>query len=210
PGGGGPGRGNPRRGREPSRGRIGRTCTSDHPGSGVRIGRLQSQVGAHGRAVGADAVLDVRGAHAAAGGIGLGIDRIATVDTAGRILAGEDGVGLIADVHRVLNVDRPALAVPPDHAAVLQIVASQNLHGCASSAIWASAASLRAVTSPMMMRAGLLTRCVSTSAGKAASEPRSTRIRARAAFSTTATGTCGESPSAISFSAIWGAVLTPM
>ena len=52
--------------------------------------------------------------------------------------------------------------------------------------------------------------CEETSSGNAASGPRSTRMLARAAFSITASGTSGARPSAISFSAIIGAVLTPM
>src|SRR5690606_27674463 len=205
---------NPRRGPGPSRGRIGRIGTSDHPGSGIGIGRLESKVGAHGRAVGADAVIDVRGAHAAAIRIGLRVDRIAAVDAAGGVLARDDGIGLVADVDRVFDMDGPALAVPPDDLAGLQVVAGQYSHACASSANWVSAASssprLWAATSPMMMRAGLLTRWVSTRSGKPASDARSTRMLARAAFSMTATGTSGERPSAISFSAIIGAVFTPM
>src|SRR5690606_11641636 len=152
----------------------------------------------------------MRGTHALAGGVGLRIDRIAAVHPAGRVLARQNRIGLVTHVRGVLDVDRPSLAIPPDDLPGLQVVAGQNLHACASSANWASAASSRVVTSPMMMSAGLFTRCVSTSPGRAASAERSTRMFARAAFSITARGIFGERPSAISFSAIMGAVLTPM
>src|SRR5690606_11203422 len=143
-------------------------------------------------------------------GIGLGVDRVASIDAARSVFARQDRFGLVADIDGVRHVDRPPLAVPPDDLAGLQVVAGQNLHACVSSANWATAASSRAVTSPMMMRAGLFTRWVSTNAGRAARDERNTRMFARAAFSITASGIEGARPSAISFSAICGAVFTPM
>src|SRR5690606_8883240 len=118
----------------------------------------------------------MRRAHAAAGRIGLGVDRIAAVDAAGGVLARENRVGLVADIDGLLDMDRPALAVPPHDPAALQIITRQYLHECASSATCSIVASSRAVTSPMTMRAGLLTRSRSTRSGSAASGPRKTRM----------------------------------
>ncbi len=61
-----PGRGIPRRGYRPSPGHIGRNGTClNHPASGVGIGRLESRVGADGRAISADLILDMQRADAA-------------------------------------------------------------------------------------------------------------------------------------------------
>src|SRR6185369_415389 len=181
---------------------------SDHPVAGGGIGALEGEVEADRGPEGADAVLDVGGAHAVA--IAGAVDDLGRDDAAGGGFARGDVAAVFADVDRVFNVQRPALAVPPGHGARFQVIPRQDLHFTASSAISRSSNSLRAATSPMTMSAGLFTLFFATSAARPASGPRRTRIAGRVAFSMTATGTSGARPSAISFSEIASAVATPM
>ena len=117
---------------------------------------------------------------------------------------------LICDIGGVLDMDRPIASSPPGDRAGLQVISGQKSHRAASHAVAASATSSRAVTSPITISAGLTTCSFSTRSGSPASRPRSTRISGRVPFSMTATGMSGESPSSISFSAISGAVFTPI
>src|SRR5690349_8240146 len=180
---------------------------SDHPLAGFGVGGLERQVRPHGRAQRADAVLDVRRAHAV-GGL-LAVDDVGAVDAAGGDFARHDRLRIGTRVDRVLDVERPVIAGPPGDRAGLEVVAGDDPHA-AISANWATATSSREVTSPMTISAGLFTRCCTTRSGRAARGPRSTRIEGRAAFSITASGMSGARPSAISFSAICGAVFTPI
>src|ERR1044072_9982795 len=56
-------------------------------------------------------------------------------------LLGQDRLAAVADIGGVLDMERPALAGPPDHRAAAQVVAGEDLHASASAAL-AQAASL--------------------------------------------------------------------
>src|SRR5690606_11463622 len=88
---------------------------SDHPVASRRIGGFQCQVGAHGRAERADAVLDMRGARTF--GRQLGIDDIAAVDPPCAVLGRQHRLAMFADVDGILDVERPVAAGPPDDGA---------------------------------------------------------------------------------------------
>src|SRR3546814_4393013 len=91
---------------------------SDHPVAGGRIGRFQCQVGTHGRAERADAVLDMRGARAVGGR--LGVDDIAAVDAPRAVLGRQYRLAMFADVDGVLDVERPFAARTAEHTSELQ------------------------------------------------------------------------------------------
>src|SRR3546814_13689962 len=78
---------------------------ADHPVAGRGIGGFQCQVGAHGRAERADAVLDMRGTRAFGGR--LGIDDIAAVGPPRAVLGRQHRLAMFADVDGVLDVERP-------------------------------------------------------------------------------------------------------
>src|SRR3989344_7443583 len=187
---------------------------SDHPVAGRGIGGFQCQVGAHGGAERADAVLDMRGARAFGGR--FAVDDIGRVDAAGAFLGGEGRFAMLADIGGVLDVQRPVAAGPPGNEPGLQIIAREQFHtrfpvkAATPGAPRQSSASARAATLPTMMSAGLATSSRTTSSPRSVSRVRRTRASAVVPRSITATGRPGETPSAISLSAIALAVARPM
>src|SRR3546814_16770889 len=83
---------------------------SDHPVAGRGIGGFQCQVGAHGRAERADAVLDMRGTRAFGGR--LGIDDITDVDPPRAVLGRPHPLPLFADFPLVPPLSRHHPARP--------------------------------------------------------------------------------------------------
>src|SRR3546814_4628021 len=94
---------------------------SDHPVAGRGIGGFQRQVGPHGRAERADAVLDMRGARPFGGCFAA--DDIRRVDAARALLGGKDRLASLADVGGVLDMQRPVGAGPPGEKSRFQVVA---------------------------------------------------------------------------------------
>src|SRR6185436_7438236 len=95
---------------------------------------------------GADAVLDVGGADTVA--LAGAVDDLGRDDAAGGGFARGNVAAVLADVGRVFHVERPAFAVPPGHGARFQVIARQDLHFTASSAMARNWSVSRAATSP--------------------------------------------------------------
>src|SRR3546814_19002805 len=96
---------------------------SKRPGSGRWVGGVYRQVGAHGLAARANAVVDMSVARALRGADG--VDHIAAVDAAGAFLGGQGRLAMLAGVAGVLDRYRPVAAGPPDHGPRLQVVSGQ-------------------------------------------------------------------------------------
>src|SRR3546814_558577 len=156
----------------------------------------------------------MRGARAAGGR--RAVDDIGGVDAARAFLRLQYRLAGLADVGGILDLKRPVASRPPDDRAALQIVAGQKSHEKslieekAPGAPRQSSASARAATLPTMISAGLCTFSRATRSPRSASKVRSTRASALVPRSTTATGRPGDTPSAISLSAMAGAVARPM
>lgn len=192
---------------------AGRIGASDHPIPRVRIGGLERQVGTDGGAERADAILDVCRARSV--GRRDRVDQIGSVDAPRAFLRAQDRLAGGADVDRLLDMARPALAAPPDDVAAGKVVARQQPHAAIPSATRAQRASLSSAsesstTSPTTMIAGLFTASRVTIGPRSASRVRSARLPTSVPRSSTATGMSGATPSAISLSAISPAVATPI
>src|SRR5579859_4904178 len=185
---------------------------SDHPTAGRGIDRGAVKVEADGGAARADAILDVRRTGAMIGH--LGVDDIGHVDAARRLLAGDQAGAGLADVHRILDMARPAFTVPPEDVAGREVVSGRDLHAhcsaCFANATSRFSASLSSTTSPATMIAGLSTFSLATMPPRSARRVRIARCPGSVAFSITATGRPGSTPSAISLSAMAAALATPM
>src|SRR3546814_7514146 len=96
---------------------------SDHPVAGRRIGRFQCQVGTHGRAKRADAVLDMRGARAVGGR--LGVDDIAAVDPPRAVFGRKHSFAMLAHVDGILAMeDRKSTRLKSSHSFASRLPSS--------------------------------------------------------------------------------------